>query len=344
MKNLFYIFVISFLTSCAAIHNVPTSQNPNNFIQPNTTSSFVDQNGNFYPDNWLKSYGKPPKNASRRDYSLMKIATENNFQNQLTSYEDLRLKNIEKRVKNKKRVIIFVHGIDNDYLFSLKNYNKAKTYMNINSSNDEVINFYRDGLVNESLFGAAKVWVSATTNSQMAGVFGLRRILNVIHNKDVYLISHSRGASVVLSSLVNPSLRESEIKRAENAHHVDFTNAETLLENNNKIYSIMLAPAIGKIDFTLDNDQLKTFTPQLKRMHITINDTDYVLGKGKIGFLSRNLIATDFGYKKDLFDELSKNYTFLEETDFSGQDSHEFREYITNPKFITILKEFKLAK
>ena len=79
-------------------------------------------------------------------------------------------------------------------------------------------------------------------------------------------------------------------------------------------------------------------------MHITINDTDYVLGKGKIGFLSRNLIATDFGYKKDLFDELSKNYTFLEETDFSGQNSHEFREYITNPKFVSILKEFKLAK
>ena len=99
MKNLFYIVLISLLTSCAAIHNVPTSQNPNNFIQPNTTSSFVDQNGNFYPDNWLKTYGNPPKNAGRRDYSLMKIATENNFQNKLTSYEYLRLKNIEKRDK-----------------------------------------------------------------------------------------------------------------------------------------------------------------------------------------------------------------------------------------------------
>ncbi len=344
MKNLFYIVLISLLTSCAAIHNVPTSQNPNNFIQPNTTSSFVDQNGNFYPDNWLKSYGKPPKNASRRDYSLMKIATENNFQNQLITYEDLRLKNIEKRVKNKKRIIIFVHGIDNDYLFSLKNYNKARSYMNIDTSKDEVLNFYWDGLVNESLFGAAKVWVSATTNSQMAGVFGLRRILNVIHNKEIYLISHSRGASVVLSALVNPSFRESEIKRAQNAHHVDFTNAETLLENNNKIYSIMLAPAIGKLDFTTDTDQLKIFTPQLQRMHITINTTDYVLGKGKTGFLSGSLIATDFGYKKELFDELSKNYIFLEETDFSGQPTHEFRDYITNPKFITILKKFKLAK
>ena len=344
MKNLLYVAFIAILTSCAAIHNVPTSQNPNNFIQPNTTSSFVDQNGNFYPDNWLKSYGKPPKNAGRRDYSLMKIATENNFQTKLTDYEELRLKNIASRVKNKKRVIIFVHGIDNDYLFSLKNYNKAKDYMNINSSNDEVMNFYWDGLVNESLFGAAKVWVSATTNSQMAGVFGLRRILNVIENKDVYLISHSRGASVVLSALVNPSLRESEIKRAEKAHHVDFTAAEPLIENNNNIYSIMLAPAIGKIDFTLDNDSLKVFTPQLKRMHITVNNTDYVLGKGKIGFLSKNLVATDFGYKIDLFNELSKNYSFLEETDFTGQNTHEFRDYITNPKFKSILKEFKLAK
>lgn len=341
---MFYVALICLLTSCAAIHNVPTSQNPNNFIQPNTTSSFVDKNGNFYPDNWLKTYGKPPKNASRNDYSLMKIATESNFRNNLISYENLRLKDVERRVKNKKRVIIFVHGIDNAYLFSLKNYNKAKTYMNINSASDEVMNFYWDGLVNESLFGVAKVWIGATTNSQMAGVFGLRRILNVIHNKDVYIISHSRGASVVLSALVNPSLRESEIKRAENVHHVDFTHADPLLDNKNKIYSIMLAPAIGKIDFTTDDNQLKVFTPQLQRMHITINHSDYVLGKGKTGVLSRNLIATDFGYKKDLYDELSKNYTFLEVTDYTGQGSHVFRDYIVNPKFVSILKQFNLSK
>jgi hypothetical protein len=343
MKNIFFILIISFLTSCAAIHNVPASQNPNNFIQPNTTSSFVDQNGNFYPDSWLKEFGNPPKNANRRDYSLMKIATENNFQNKLTSYEELRLKAIKNRVKNKKRVIIFVHGIDNDYLVSLKNYNKARTYMNLNNEKDEVLNFYWDGLVNQSLFGAAKVWVSATTNSQLAGVFGLRRILNVIHDKDVYLISHSRGASVVLSALVNPSLKNSEIDLAQ-THHVDFSEAEELKENNNRIYSIMLAPAIGEVDFKMDNEQLKIFSPQLKKMHITINNTDYVLGKGKIGFLSRRFTATDFGYEEELFNELNKTYSFLEKTDFTGQNSHNFRDYITNPKFIGILKEFKLGK
>ncbi|WP_313578911.1 alpha/beta hydrolase [Chishuiella sp.] len=344
MKPIFYLFLISILTSCAAIHNVPDSQRPNNFIQPNTTSSFVDQNGNFYPDSWLKEFGKPPRNASRNDYSLMKIATEKSFQDELINYENLRLKAISERIRNKKRVIIFVHGIDNDYLSSLSSYNKAKSYMNINNSNDEILNFYWDGLVNESLFGAAKVWVSATTNSQLAGVFGLRRILNSISNKDVYLISHSRGASVVLSALVNPSLKSSEIKRAKKVHHVDYSDALELKENNNRFYSIMLAPAIGRVDFVTDADELKQFTPQLKKMHITINNTDYVLGKGRVGFLSRSFTPTDFGYKDDLYNELNKTYTFLEKTDFTGQDSHEFKKYINNPKFITILKEFKLSK
>lgn len=344
MKNLFYLILLSLFTSCAALHNVPTSQVPNNFIQPNTSSSFVDQNGNFYPNNWKKKFGNPPANATRTDYSLMKIATEQHFDNELSSYEKNRLSAIANRVKSKKRVIIFVHGIDNDYMSSLKNYNKAKTYMNINTKQDEVINFYWDGLVNESLFGAAKVWISATTNSQMAGVFGLRRMLNVMKNKDIYLISHSRGASVVLSALVNPSLRNSEIKRAENAHHVDFTNAPELAENNNKIYSIMLAPAIGKLDFLTDDNQLKVFSPQLQKMHITINNTDYVLGKGRIGFLSKNLIPTNFGYDEKLYDELLPTYPFLEKTDFTGMKSHEFRRYITNSKFIDILKEFHLAK
>ncbi|ADX68276.1 alpha/beta hydrolase [Weeksella virosa] len=344
MKNLFYLLLLSLLTCCAAIHNVPTSQAPNNFIEPNTSGSFVDQNGNFYPNNWKKKYGKPPTNANRKEYSLMKIATEQQFDNELSIYEKNRLSAIANRVKSKKRVIIFVHGIDNDYMSSLKNYNKAKTYMNISTKQDEIINFYWDGLVNESLFGAAKVWISATTNSQMAGVFGLRRILNVMKNKDIYLISHSRGASVVLSALTNPSLKNSEIKRAENAHHVVFTNAPLLAENNNKIFCIMLAPAIGKMDFLTDDDELKHFSPQLKKMHITINNSDYVLGKGRIGFLSKNLIPSNFGYNEKLYNELLLSYPFLEKTDFTGMKSHDFRQYITNPKFVDILKKFHLAK
>ena len=346
IKNWFYSTVILLLiTSCATVsHNIPTSQVPNNFINPNISSAYVDQNGNFFPNQWKKKYGEPSKNATRKEYSLMKIATENGFQEDLTKFENSHLNSFANRVKNKKRIIILVHGINNDYMQSLTNYNKARTYMDLNSQKDEVVNFYWDGLKTTSLFGAAKVWVSATTNSKLAGEYGLRRILNSISNKEIYIISHSRGAAVVLSAIANPALKPTEKRLAEEVHHVEIEDAKPLKENGNKIYSIMLAPAIGVVDFQNEDGQFKVFSPQLKMIHSTINNTDFVLGKGKTGILSKSFTSTDFGYNPETFNEIAKQYNLCESTDFTGQNSHEFKDYITNPKFKEILKKFKLAK
>lgn len=345
MKNwLFYSLIAMLLTSCAAMHNVPSSQVPNNFIQPNITSAYVDQNGNFYPNQWSSKFGNPPNHATRKEYSLMKIATENGFQQELTTFENTQLKAFGERVKSKKRIIIFIHGINNDYMSSLKNYNKARSLMDLNNQTDEVVNFYWDGLVTKNLFGAAKVWVSATTNSQLAGEYGLRRILNSVKNKDIYLISHSRGAAVVLSALRNPDLKPTEKRIAEEFHHIDIEAAQPLAENGNKIYSIMIAPAIGEKDFKNEEGVYKIFSPQLKVIHSTINESDYILGKGKTGLLSSSLTPTDFGYDPKTHQEIAQQYNLCEATDFTGQNSHDFRDYITNPKFKEILKQFKLTK
>lgn len=340
----FYSVVAIVLTACSAMHNVPTSQVPNNFINPNITSAYVDQNGNFYPNQWQKKYGNPPANATRKEYSLMKIATENGFEQDLTKFENSQLKAFAERVKNKKRIIIFVHGINNDYMQSLTNYNKARTYMDLNAQKDEVVNFYWDGLKTTSLFGAAKVWVSATTNSKLAGEYGLRRILNSISNKEIYIISHSRGAAVVLSAIANPALKPTEKRIVAEYHHVEIEDAKPLSENGNKIYSIMLAPAIGIKDFQNDDGQFKVFSPQLKMIHSTINNTDFILGKGKTGLLSSSFTSTDFGYDGDTHAEIAEHYNLCEATDFTGQKSHDFKDYITNPKFKEILKKFKLAQ
>lgn len=341
---IYYLVILSFLTACTAMHNVPTSQVPNNFINPNITSAYVDQNGNFYPNQWQKKYGNPPANATRKEYSLMKIATENGFAQDLTKFESSQLKAFADRVKHKKRIIIFVHGINNDYMQSLTNYNKARTYMDLNSQKDEVVNFYWDGLKTTSLFGAAKVWVSATTNSKLAGEYGLRRILNSVSNKEIYIISHSRGAAVVLSAIANPALKPTEKRIVAEYHHVEIEDAKPLAENGNKIYSIMLAPAIGIKDFQNDDGQFKVFSPQLKLIHSTINNTDFVLGKGKTGILSSSFTSTDFGYDSDTHAEIASHYNLCEATDFTGQKSHDFRDYIVNPKFKEILKKFKLAQ
>lgn len=347
-KICYYFFMLVLFTACAAHHNVPDSQVPNNFINPNIMSAFVDQNGNFYPNQWKTTYGDPPKSARRNAYSLMKIATEKGIEKELRTFERRHLRQVSGKLKTKERVFVFVHGINSDYMNSLKNYNYAKTLMNVSNQKDHIINFYWDGLVTESLFGGAKVWVEATNFSQMAGEFGLRRVLNTMHNKQVFIISHSRGASVVLSALSNPAYRKSYVEKTYVNHKINIKEAIELDENKNEFICIMLAPAIGLEDFksrdiTDSIETFHTFTPQLKRMHITTNETDRTLAKF-FGFLSDKLKPTDLGYKPDAYNELIQYYPFLEKTDFTGMQSHEFRRYLRNPKFKEVLQTYKIAK
>ncbi|WP_313028193.1 alpha/beta hydrolase [Soonwooa sp.] len=349
MKNSFYFLIILFaLSSCGAIHNTPKSQTPNKIESSSMAYSFVDQNGNFYPDNWSSQYGKPPKNAKSKEFSLKKLASEKGKEIELSASEKTKIAQVANSGKNKNRIFVFVHGFNASSEEVTKSYRAIKSQLNT-TNKDQIINFYWDGLVAQSMFGAGKIWFNATNNSQMAGEFGLRRLLNSYQNKDIYIISHSRGASVVLSSLSNPPFSKREIEDRKDDHNVDIDNDSKILqEKNNSIYCIMLAPAIGTKDFKSEDlksgeDSYREFSPQLKKVHITINNTDPTLKKF-LGFLSDKLKPTDLGYKSDAFDALKEHYDFLEKTDFSGQKSHNFDVYIRNPKFKVILKEFNIAK
>lgn len=179
----------------------------------------------------------------------------------------------------------------------------------------------------------------------MAGEFGLRRILNVIKNKDIYIISHSRGASVVISALNSNPIKDNQKEEVVNIHNVDFENSKDLLENNNKITCIMLAPAIGVNDFYQEASE-KDFchlSKQVEKIHITINNTDPLLQKS-VGFLSKTLKPTDLGFKEDAYNALCEYYILIEKTDFTGQKVHDFDSYIHNPKFKEILELYGLSK
>ena len=349
MKKLISFIYLSFVvTSCAAIHNVPPTSTPNTIEKNHKVQSFVDQNGNFYPDNWRKTYGNPPKNAKKNEYSLMKIATERGIEKELHAFENSLLSKLKSNLKNKKRVIIFIHGFNSDYKASSENYNVAISQMNVNEKTDEIIQFYWDGLKSESILGGAKIWFNATNFSQMAGEFGLRRILNTVENKKIYILSHSRGASVVLSALSTPPFEKTVKEETLKDHHVDIDHSKNLKENNNEIYCIMLAPAIGLEDFKAEDfhegdDSFRRFTPQLKTIHITINNTDNLLKK-YIGFLSKRLEPTDLGFKDDAYNVLKEHYSFFEKTDFTGLKTHDFKGYLHHPLFQSILKEHKLLK
>jgi len=345
MKSIHFLVSLLLLTSCAAVHNTPKSKNPNVKENPNILYSFVDQNGNFYPKNWQETFGNPPQNAKKNEYSLMKIATEKNIVSNFKKEENQIINQIKNEVASKKRVIVFVHGFNSTAKKSTQNYELARKYMNINPKTDEIIQFYWDGLTSQSILGGAKIWFDATNYSQMAGEFGLRRILNVISNKEVYIISHSRGASVVVSALNSTIIAENTKQKTAEEHNVDFESATHLLENNNKITCIMLAPAIGVNDFYKPNsaEDFCDLSKQVQTIHITINNTDPLLKKF-VGFLSKTLKPTDLGFKEDAYNTLCEHYILFEKTDFTGQKIHDFDSYIKNPKFKEVLKVYGLAK
>lgn len=336
MKNLYpigYLFV-SILMVCCASHNVPSGTTPNVFIQPNVIKAFVDLNGNFYPDNWQQTIG-----PYERTSSLYLTAKKNNVLNVLEDFETKKLEEFKKILKDKKRVFIFIHGFNKPEEKSKISYNNLMTKININPKTDEVIEFYWDGLTSNDPLGSGKIWFNATGYSQMAGEFGLRKILNIIYNKDIILISHSRGASVVLSALSNPPFDPDFYKKTKNLG-IPISNPNPLQENDNRIISIMLAPAIGEIDFAeeTDTNKYRKFSSQLKSIDITINNNDPVLNKF-VGF-SGYFNPTNLGYELSVYKKLHPAYNFITYKDFTGQKSHDFNKYVENPLFLEILKKY----
>lgn len=334
-KASYFIVLISFslLTSCA-VHNVPKEVSPNVRIEPNTFKAFVDLNGNFYPDKWEQTIGPYKKKSS-----LYLTAENEGKLNSLSEFETKMLLEFEKVIKNKKRVFIFIHGFNKLEDKSKISYNNLRSKIDLCTDTDEVIEFNWDGLSSLNPFGIGKMWFNAAGYSQMAGEFGLRKILNVIHGKKIIIISHSRGASVVLSALSNPPYDPKFLKETKELK-VPIGNPIPLLENDNSITTIMLAPAIGEIDFAEENDinRNRKFSSQLKSIHITVNNNDKVLNKF-IG-LSRHLNATDLGHNLSVYNKLLPTYVYMTYDDFTGQDSHDFNKYLDNPKFAVMLGKY----
>ncbi|MEP2446241.1 MAG: alpha/beta hydrolase [Balneola sp.] len=333
MKSELIIVSLSLaLLSCKITHNIPQSQTPNKIVSENTFNIFVDQNGNFFPNFWEKNYGKHKKRGA---YSLNTLAIQNSMEDSLKKSESQTLRDIKNFTSNKKRIVILIHGYNNSESTANKSFNRIREIITPNPSKDAFIEFHWDGLVAYNKSSSIKIWFNATGYSQLAGEFGLRRILNALSHKEILIISHSRGASVVLSALSNPPYNPKFANDTMNFHKIEVGSGEDLKENNNSINCIMLAPAIGNVDFKNPRKtNYRNFSRQLKSIQITINNTDPILKKYIAkGRLSDNFNPTDLGYSQNTYNELSRIYTIMDSTNYSGMKSHKFIDYIENPKF-----------
>lgn len=223
---------------------------------------------------------------------------------------------------------------------------------------DGVVRFYWDGLTGSG-FGGGNIWFNAAGYSQLAGSRGLRRILNEIAGKDVYLIGHSRGTSVILSALSNPVydpkfLTDTQaVASSWGPEFKKFLQPDPLRERGNRIHIMVLAPAVDRIDFCDSSEQprepkpfvCRQFRPlgsQVRSFQYTINARDPVLNKF-VG-LSAGFNPTGLGLRRDVGQELKLEYPMLRAYEFDPPVSdHRFGFYVGSSAFTRMLADAGLA-
>lgn len=346
--NIIIVGFLLTLTGCAT-HNTP-----DNLINPypgehGFTEIFVDQNGYFYPNDWSNRFPEPCNKWScwGKHYSLMTFAIndqDEELKNYLKEEQNRIIEDLQNKLRVSDRIYILIHGYNNKNGYARKRYKEISELIEL-SNRDLVINFYWDGLVSDSgEAGSAKIWFHATGYSQLAGMMGLRKILEEIPEKEVFIITHSRGASVALSALSNPPFNSKFSYDTKKHHYLNICSAAPLTEKGNTIKLILLAPAIGAVDFRgpdypIDNS-FRDLSAQLKWIGYSVNTKDEVLEKIlKWPNISDNFNPTDLGFNPKAGAEINRHYGFLKEYTFKDTSSHDFDKYIKDPEFQKMLRD-----
>jgi hypothetical protein len=320
-------------------NNLPISELFGPLPDVPTARLFVDADGRIYPNNWKAAL---PPATLRHAHAIDRLPLTPRQKAGYDAEARRQLDGIAAQMRGKHRIFILVHGFNSSEYEAAPSYDAIVARIGA-TREDFVILFYWDGTVQAGPGGQLTGWFSAAGNSQMAGMLGLRRVLDLAHDQDVFLISHSRGASVILSALATPSFTPKFRTRAEKLLG-DFTRTPALAENGNRIRAIMLAPAIGAPDFRAADcngekhcPRLRIFSGQLKSIRYTINPNDTVLKKGFAGFASR-FNPTDLGYDPRVGERLKATYPCLTGVTVRETHGHHFIDYVRDTEFATMLQ------
>jgi hypothetical protein len=367
------MLALLFLAACS-MHSVPSGNSfalvPN---RPAVAQVFLDINGSFYPSGWQSMIGAQ---RIQRHRSLLN-ATHHMTDKQalraaLAADEQRQLAQIKNLVAGKRRVFIITHGFNSSDTEARASFALVEKAIPL-GPRDALIHVYWDGQIGKNLLGSGAIWFSVVGNSQRVGSRGLRQILNQMVRQEIILISHSRGASVVLSALANPPYNPGFVRKAAKldfAQAPGFLTPPPLAENGNRIKAVFLAPAIGHPDFWAlacqDRATSKAATPcteppqsivptgnaqsapcpdyrvfpkQFVSLHYTTNQGDKTLKK-YFGTLRRAFNPTDFGYELSVGDRLKPCLGFkIKGLDLGKRHLHDFALYARDRELPQILRE-----
>lgn len=370
MYRYLLLLVVSALTAgCVSMsQNVPVARNfPQIVDRPIAASVFIDQNGTFYGDNWMAITSRDE--ILHRGSLLNATSGDGAARTRVAQAEERLLESIRDMVADKGRVVIVTHGYNNSPAEAGEAFDLIEQRISWRPD-DVLIRVYWDGMIGSN-GGELPIWFAATGASQLVGSRGLRRLLNLFESRDVTLISHSRGASVLLSALSNPvysyEFRETTTS-LDFANSPDFLKPPPLEDNANRLNLILLAPAVGFPDFWgLECEQtrksekrcndtapssaasssrgasrcreLRNFPSQLYSISYTVNRGDSVLRK-KVGNLRRYFNATDLGYDAAIGQRVASCYPGLTFRVFplADEHAHPYVLYAQDPELASMLR------
>jgi len=320
-----------------------------------TVQVFADPNGTFYPTGWTSHMGRP------RSWKADSLLNESNddpaFRKLIEDGERQQLAELAAFAAPRKRIFVLIHGYNNTMKEAEGAYRLIEQRLGARSD-DGIIRFYWDGLSGKGV-GGGKIWFNASGYSQLVGSRGLRRVLSTFSGKQVYLIGHSRGASVILSALGDPVYHPgflSDTKKVAatwGSTYSDFLKPAALPASGNKISILALAPAVDRIDFCDASQQpvrpgrytCRTYRDlgEVTSFRYTVNARDPVLNKF-IG-LSAGFNPTGLGLRDEVGETLARRYGFMTPYRFSAPEKfHRFSLYVEHPSFSAMLSDAGIAK
>lgn len=348
------------LSGCAA-HSFPLT---NQFVfapeQKDAAEVFADANGTLYPSGWRRYFHprvskKHPGEGRWMAGSLLAQSSQNlKFRSLIERDGSRQLGEIKAFAARHRRIFILIHGYNASVEETNIPFAKIESELDLRAG-DGVIRFYWDGLIGKGV-GAIKTWLSAANASQLVGSRGLRDVLDQIEGREVFVIAHSRGASVVMSALGNPVYspkfwgRASLRARFWGKPYRSLLSPKPLEDHGNSIHILMLAPAIDRIDFCEASEQPVTFKgfvcaklrplgSQVKSFAYTVNPSDPVLGK--LFLSSHALVPTGLGYNPQIGRDLkAEQYALFQQYLFDNPEGfHAFKDYAAHPVFLQMLTD-----
>lgn len=333
--------IILCLAACAGIdHIIPQYASISEATPEGTITLYADANGFLYPEDWRRDFDAGE--VERRHSLLASRNFDRQVRDTLVAERERQLNEAARALSDRSRVFVLVHGFNNTQREARAAFTLLRERLPLRPG-DGVVEFHWDGLTSPGMIGSGVMWFNAVGYSQLAGTQALRGLIRRLHDKEIVIVAHSRGASVTLSALSDPAYAPGFERETARLPGVSLYS-DPLPSGGGPIRAVFLAPAIGFPDFWpggggggSDCGHFRSFPDRLKRIDYTVNPDDPVLDKPLVRASTFN--ATDLGFDPVVGRRLSSCYegrlAFVAHA--LEMPAHSFFDYLDNPEVIAML-------